>query len=198
MHEQLPVVLVHGFGGGGQDYGKFKELLSGRGYAIDLHEFYYAKRFGQISLAEVADELARYIESNVSQDKFNVIGFSQGGLIFRSFAMRYPKLASRVNAIVTICTPHHGSLLAYFWFGKGTVDLRPGSRFLRNLAEHNDKITYYAVYNPFDLIVIPGTSARFERAVVNRRVFAPSHFLTFGSRKTNEFIESILFPVKTK
>lgn len=187
------LLLIHGFGGGARDYRALKRYLGAQGHGVDLHEFYYEKRFGQVSLADIADELARYIETDLRDAHFSVVAFSQGGLIFRSLEARYPHIADRVDAAVTVCTPHHGSLLAYFMPGKGAADLRPQSAFLQDLQARESRVSYYAVYNPFDPIVIPGMSGRLENAVSNEKVLHVSHFLTFGHPKTLSFIDRVLF-----
>ncbi len=155
------ILLIHGLAGGAWDYAPLKRHFEAKKIPVTFYDFFYEKRFGQEPLTEVADDLEAYVQTNLNGPPFSVVGFSQGGIIFRAFAMRHPEYTKSVEMAVTICTPHHGSLWANFGFGNGVADLRPGSQLLTALAQNDDGIPYYAVYNPYDEIVIPGTSARF-------------------------------------
>lgn len=193
MTNKTALLLIHGFGGGAWDYRPLEKFLVAQGHEVEFFEFFYKKRFGQVSINELAQELELYVRANLKARKFSVIAFSQGGLVFRAFAMLYPALTQNVEKAFTVCTPHHGSLLAYCVLGKGAVDLRPGSKLLAALDAHDDGIQYYAVYNPMDSVVIPGTSAIFPKALKNEEVFALFHSFTFSHPKTLKFIESVLF-----
>lgn len=45
---------------------------------------------------------------NISQEKINLIGFSQGGLIARCYVEKYSHKVINVNTLITIATPHMG------------------------------------------------------------------------------------------
>jgi pimeloyl-ACP methyl ester carboxylesterase len=187
------VLAIHGFGGSIRDYRAVKKFLQAQGHTVELHEFTYPKRFGQVPLREIADELGSYVRSELHSKKFYAIGFSQGGLIFRMMIMQFPDIAPQVIKAITVCTPHSGSYLAFFAFGKGIADLRPGSRALTELNQFHDPIHYYALYNPYDLVVIPATNAKLATAIQNEPMPAFTHSLTFRHPATLRFIESALF-----
>ncbi len=188
------ILLIHGFAGGEWDYLPLKRYLESKKHSVEFFDFYYDKRFGHESLTEIADDLHAYIEKNLNGVSFSTVGFSQGGLIFRTLALRYPQYIENCESVVTICTPHHGTLWANFGFGKGVADLRPKSALLTALNNHDDGIPYYAIYNRLDEIVVPGTSALFERARENKEISRFSHYLTFGDSRTLLFAESVFFP----
>jgi triacylglycerol lipase len=117
-----------------------------------------------------------------------MIGISQGGIIAR---YQIAKVAdNKVRKCITLCSPHHGSWLAYLAPLPGIKDLRPNSRLLQELD--NAKAQYHAVYNPLDLMVFPGWSAKLEAAQENKRIYSPLHQLTFKKKETFNHILSIL------
>lgn len=190
------ILLIHGFGGGARDYRALKGYLLAQKHNVEFFEFFYDKKYGQVSISDLAENLAAYIQEHLGKRKFFAVGFSQGGLIFRRFASYHLESAQQVLGAITIYTPHQGSLVAHFGFGKGIEDLKPRSKMLCELADFDDGIPYYAVYNPYDPVVVPGTNAKYKRATVNKRVATLSHYLTFRDKKTLLFIENILFPVR--
>jgi triacylglycerol lipase len=192
MSEKSVLLLVHGFGGGARDYRALEKFFGEQEYPIEFVEFFYTKKYGQESLDEVADELAVFVRECIGGRKFFTVGLSQGGIILRRFLFRHKEYISQVRAAVTICTPHQGSCLAYCWFGRGVADLRPGSRVLRELAEFDDGLPYYAVFNPCDELVFPGTNAKYVRAVMNKEVLTLLHFATFIDKRTLQFVADVL------
>jgi triacylglycerol esterase/lipase EstA (alpha/beta hydrolase family) len=179
----VPIIFIHGVIRSTDDYEPIKRFLRMHGFT-KFYDFSYKERFGQVSIEELAKRLDRFVTANVKEKEFDIIGISQGGIIARYYIMM--SKIKRVRRCVTICAPHKGSLTAYV--SGRFADLRPGSKLLRALARSRDQTKYYALYTPFDLMVMPGTNAICERAVENRRVNAPLHHLAFGSKATLEFI----------
>jgi triacylglycerol lipase len=193
MTDPTRILLVHGFGGGRRDYGALKRYLKKQKHEVEFFEFTYREKFGGVPIDTLADELVAYIRTHLEGQKFFVVGFSQGGIIFRRSVLRSTEIKGQVRAVVTVCTPHQGTTIAKAGFGKGVEDLRPGSKMLCELDEHDDGIPYYAVYNPYDPVVVPGTNAKYKRAVTNKEVKGLSHSLTFGHPDTLRFVEEVFF-----
>jgi triacylglycerol lipase len=186
----LPIVFIHGFGGGTYEYQPIKTFLRKNGFG-KFYEFRYAERFGELSMEDLGKKFGRFVATSVKEKEFAIIGLSQGGIIARQFISNVPK-NKIVKTCITICTPHIGSLMAYLSGRPGIVDLRPNSVFLNSLGSSNGKTRYYAVHTPFDLMVFPGTNARFEKAIENKRVLSLLHPLAFWCRPTLRFILSAL------
>ncbi len=193
MQEPLPILLIHGFGGGAWDYHPLTAYLRRKHRSVAFFPFHYKERFGTSSLESISSDLSAYVEEHLSGKKFVVVGFSQGGLIWRLCALNNPSVEEQALSVFTICTPHHGSSLAYFGIRPGVKDLRPGSPVMKALARHTSHVPYYSIYNPIDTVVVPGTSARLKGAQKNLRVFALTHPGTFAARDTLTFIDSTLF-----
>src|SRR5215208_6881545 len=89
----LPVLLVHG-AGGGYDQG----LLIGENYVGDGHRFIAPSRFGYVrssipengSPAAQADAYAALLDT-LGVERVAVVGFSDGGPSALQFALRYPE-----------------------------------------------------------------------------------------------------------
>ncbi len=187
----MNVLFIHGFGGGKHEYIPIQLYLKSKFPDVIFHNFLYEKRFGQVHIEDIAKELGEYIKSRSLKEKIFVVAISQGGIIFREMIRIFPELKNNIEKVVTLCTPHKGSLMAYLLNAKGSIDLRPNSRLLKLLDSHYDGLKYYSVYNPLDLMVFPGTNAIFNMAIINKKVWALSHPLTFYAPQTLKFIEAI-------
>ncbi len=188
----LPILFIHGFGGGAYEFQPIIRYLKKRGYD-KFYEFTYEKKHGDIPLSEVAKELADFVKQNVTEQGFHIIGVSQGGIIARYYLQNFNKKI--VPKCVTLCTPHNGSLMAYLSNKPGFVDLRPGSKLLRELEEHEHKVSltlFYGVYTPFDLMVFPGWYAKNKFANEMKMVLAPLHPLAFWWPSTLRFVLRVL------
>jgi triacylglycerol lipase len=187
------ILLLHGFLGSPGNFDPLREYFSKRGHGIAYFDYYYSESIGQKSFTQLSDGLAAYVHKELDGEKFSIIAFSQGGILFRTFAMRYPELTDQVEKVITVCTPHYGSLWANVEYGPGIADLKPGSELLKTLNSYDDHLPYYAVYNPIDEVVVPGTSGKFERAKQVKEVSRFMHHLTLSDPNTMEFVEKILF-----
>lgn len=183
---EIPVLFIHGFGGDTKEYQPLKNFLKNNGFN-NFYEFYYQENLGQVSIKETSKKLADYINKNVREDILYIIGISQGGIIARYYINFLSN--KKVPKCVTICSPHHGSIWAYFHNYPGFIDLRPNSKLLKYLSsEYESKTKFYSIFNPIDLMVFPSTSAIFEKAEKNQKVLSPLHPTTFKNKKTFEFV----------
>jgi len=182
-----PILFIHGFGGSEYEYKPIIKFLKNHGNP-NCYRFIYKEKFGQSSIKLIAEHLHEYIVKNVSEAEIDVIALSQGGIIARYYIAHYSD--KKINKCITICTPHSGSLVAYLGFLPGMKELRPNSSLLKDLDI--DRAEYYAVYNPLDLFVVPGWSAKLEFAKENKKVYSLLHPLTFWNKNTLNFILSIL------
>ena len=178
-----PIVFIHGFGGGSYEYQPISRFLQEQGLA-PCYEFSYTEKIGQVSLKKIAWQLNAFLQT-LPDHEFDIVALSQGGIIAR-LAIAY-LIGKKIRTCVTVCTPHHGSLLAYVGFLPGIRELRPGSPLFHELD--SSRATYYAVWNPLDMMVIPGSSAKFEHAQENKKVVALLHPLTFSHPETIKFLK---------
>lgn len=190
------VILIHGLGGNKREYKPIKHYL-GRRNDYEFLEFEYKENKGDASIDELAAKFRGFVESSLGKrildSKVAIIGLSMGGII----APYYLEFLGGKNAIcrcITLCTPFHGSFWAGFFEKKGMKQLRPDSIFLKELRAKMEKsdVNYTGVWNPIDITVLPGISAKANFMKKSRGVFAPLHQLTFFMPKTLEFIHKEL------
>jgi len=182
-----PILFIHGFGGGKYEYKPVIKFLNNNG-DHKCYEFVYKEKFGQSSLKIIAEHLHKYVAEHIAEPKLDIVAISQGGIIARYYISNYSD--KKIDKCVTLCTPHSGSLVAYFGFLPGIKELRPGSQLLKNLD--TKKAEYYAVYNPFDLFVFPGWKAKLNCAKENKKIYSALHQFTFWNKRTLNFILSAL------
>ena len=182
-----PILFIHGFAGGKYEYQPIISFLKTHGDPV-CYEFFYARKFGQVSISAIGDELHEFIVKHISEPEIDVIAFSQGGVIARWYIAHYQD--KKIRKCITLCSPHSGSLVANIGVLPGIKDLQPNSPLLEQLD--TKKAEYYAVYNPLDLMVFPGWSAKLACARENKKILALSHQLTFWRKKTLRYILSVL------
>jgi triacylglycerol lipase len=135
---------------------------------------------GSAPILELAGQFGEFLEDNLAPgEKCDVVGHSMGGMVARAYIQRHRGRA-RVRRLVTMASPHHGSMLAWMARGRGVEDLRPGSPFLRDLARdvHELKDVHVASYwTPLDLVIVPPRSSllpvgkNFSRPLPHHRAF---------------------------
>ena len=121
---------------------------------------------GREGLPKMARKLHSYLERKLEVgERFTLIGFSMGTLISRYYLQELEG-HRRTDAFFSISGPHEGTWLAWLYPGDGVRQMRPGSRFLRNLDASSKRLGDMPVvcyWTPYDLMVIPATSCRWPR-----------------------------------
>lgn len=160
---RIPVVLVHGLIDNRSIFAVMRRSLRRRGFA-QVCSWNYSPRSSDV--ARCAAELGAHIERVCEQtghERVHVVGHSLGGLIARYHLQRQGG-DRRMESLVTLGTPHQGSLLAHVVPTPLIRQLRPGSTVLQALAEPmpgcHTQVT--AIYSDLDQIVLPTASGRCE------------------------------------
>ena len=186
-----PILFVHGFGSNDKQYQPLIRYLEQKGIK-KFYEFVYDSSVGLHPIKTIAKELSEYIAKNVKEEPINIIGISQGGIIALAYLKYYKNI--NVKKVFTLCSPHKGSRLAKILNLPGIIDLRPGSKLLKELEvfAKKEKIDIYSLYTPFDLMVFPGWNARPDYGK-KKIIFAPAHPVAFFWPATKKFIYKNLF-----
>lgn len=99
---------------------------------------------------------------------YDVVAHSLGGVMLREVLRRRPELASSVNSVVTLGSPHHGTaFLRWMQFGPLYRMLNRHSTYLAELptlAELAPDVTATTVATTHDLVVYPTAMAHLEGA----------------------------------
>ena len=88
-----------------------------------------------------------------------------GGLVARAYLRRYG--GRKVSPVITLGTPHHGSVHAWIFPGTSLAQLRPGNAWLAELnrgAVAPAGVRVVSLWSWHDSMVAPQTSARLDGA----------------------------------
>jgi hypothetical protein len=167
---RIPVVLVHGLIDNRSIFTVMRLSLRRRGFT-QICSWNYSPLLGDV--ARGAADLGEHIEQICEQtghDRVHVVGHSLGGLIARYHVQRQGG-DRRVESLVTLGTPHTGSVWAHVLPTPLVRQLRPGSPVLQELAEPapacGTRVT--AIYSDLDQMVVPTSSGRCDHPDLNAR-----------------------------
>ncbi|MGY1635095.1 esterase/lipase family protein [Geodermatophilus sp. SYSU D00742] len=160
---RIPVVLVHGLVDNHSIFAVMRRSLRRRGFA-HVCSWNYSPLLTDLARGARAlgDHLERVCEQT-GHERVHVVGHSLGGLIARYHVQRQDG-DRRVESLVTLGTPHQGSVLAHLVPTPLVRQLRPGSPVLRELAEPAPGVRtpVTAIYSDLDQVVLPTTAGRCE------------------------------------
>jgi hypothetical protein len=167
---RIPVVLVHGLVDNRSVFSVMQRSLRKRGFA-HVCTWNYSPLLTDI--ARGADDLGAHIERICEQtghDRVHVVGHSLGGLIARYYVQRRGG-DRRVDSLVTLGTPHQGSVWAHVMPTPLIRQLRPGSSVLQELAAPAPgcRTRLTAVYSDLDQMVLPTSSGRCDHPDLGAR-----------------------------
>lgn len=94
-----------------------------------------------------------------------IVAHSMGGLVARAYLRRYGDAA--VARVITLGTPHQGTLLASFGPGRNARQMRHGSPWLADLAASEANLQrsmFTSIFSVHDNIVAPQDSSRLSGA----------------------------------
>ena len=160
----VPVLLVHGYGCNSGFWAHLEPLL-------DRERISHAS----IDLEPVAgsiDDYAPLIEARVRElcaatgaARIAIVAHSMGGLAARAWMRAYGN--ANVMKLITLGTPHHGTVLANLGLGANAAQMRRDSPWLRDLAaaETRDvRARIVSIYTHHDNIVAPQDSSELAGA----------------------------------
>ncbi|HEY7044102.1 MAG TPA: alpha/beta fold hydrolase [Nocardioidaceae bacterium] len=157
-----PIVLIHGIVDNRTIFTVLRRGLRKRGFG-SLRSFSYGPQTND--LRATAARFGAFVEAVVDEagaGRVHVIGHSLGGLIARYYVQRLGGDA-RVATLVTLGTPHQGTLAARLLPNRLVRQLRPGSDVMLELAEPTDCSTrFLSFYSDVDHLVVPARHARLE------------------------------------
>jgi pimeloyl-ACP methyl ester carboxylesterase len=167
---RIPVVLVHGLVDNRSVFAVMRRGLRKRGFT-QICTWNYSPLLSDV--ARGATDLGARIEQICEQtghDRVHVVGHSLGGLIARYYVQRQGG-DRRVESLVTLGTPHRGSVLAHVLPTSLVRQLRPGSPVLRELEEPAPGCTtrLTAIYSDLDQVVVPTNSGRCDHPDLQTR-----------------------------
>ncbi|MCY7343978.1 MAG: alpha/beta fold hydrolase [Pseudonocardia sp.] len=163
-----PILLVHGIMDNRSVFTVFRRTLRRRGFGV-VHAVNYSLFTGDVRTA--AHELRTHVErlrEQTGADKVHIVGHSLGGMIARYYVQRLGGSAA-VDTVVTLGSPHRGTLTAYLMPTPLARQLRPGSELLAELAEPAPNCTtrFLVVWSRMDQMIVPQRNARLSHPDLN-------------------------------
>lgn len=156
----LPVLLVHGVLCNAGVWHPFARWANRMGIG-PIYALSYGPPLGSIEL--FADQAAAKIDAILAATRAQrvvVIAHSMGGLVMRAYLRRYG--GAKIARIVTVGTPHEGSVHAWMAAGTSLAQMRPGNPWLSGLGapEGDDLPPIVSIWSWHDSMVAPQTSSQ--------------------------------------
>jgi triacylglycerol lipase len=188
----MNVILVHGIFDTSRVFWLMKRRFLRQGYKVFAPNLRPAT--GSASLVELAEQLKLYIEKNVpGNESFHLLGFSMGGLISRHYLQEMADL-KRILSLTILSAPNNGSKLAWSLPLKGFMDMRKGSKFLKDLEQKESCLSPLeplSIWTPFDAIILPPSSSIW-RIARNEKVWVLVHPLMLISKEVFKMVEEYI------
>jgi triacylglycerol lipase len=158
-----PILLIHGIMDNRSVFTVFRRALRRRGFGV-VHAVNYGLFTGDLRAA--AHELRGHVErlcEATGAEKVHIVGHSLGGVIARYYVQRMGG-AAHVDTLVTLGSPHTGTLGAYLLPTTLGRQLRPGSPPLTELElpAPGCDTRFLVVWSRMDQMVIPQRNARLQ------------------------------------
>jgi triacylglycerol lipase len=174
-----PILLVHGMVDNRAIFTVLKRRLRRLGFGRVL-TINYSPVTNDIRQA--ARDLAAEVEAVVAQtgyERIHVVGHSLGGLIARYYVQRLGG-DERVHTLVTLGSPHSGTLTARLLPIQLCRQLRPGSDLYAELGQPAERCRtrFVAYWSDLDQMILPHSGARLDHPdlyVRNVRVHGVGH-----------------------
>ena len=187
-----PVVLVHGYMDNSSRMQWMADSMRKEGFTVFTPSL--TPSFGQVPQEVLARQLSAYIDAHIRRgEKFDLVGFSMGGVVCRYYLQRMGGLR-RVDRFVTLGAPNHGTWWACLSSSPGLRQLRPDSDFLNDLnsdAATLQQVRYTSIWTPLDTIIVPSESSRMAIGR-NITIWLPIHPLLVWSPRSIRTVEGIL------
>ncbi len=156
-----PILLVHGIMDNRSVFTVFRRALRRRGFGV-VHAVNYSLFTGDLRAA--AYQLRAHVErlrAETGADKVHIVGHSLGGVIARYYVQRLGGAAA-VDTLVTLGSPHQGTLTAYLLPTPLARQLRPGSPTLAQLQRRAPGCStrFLVVWSRMDEMIVPQRNAR--------------------------------------
>ena len=157
---ETPIILIHGYFHNRSGLMVMSRALRRQGFK-SVHAFNYNPL--RRDIPEMAESVGRRVEQVLQETgakKVHLVGHSLGGLLARWFVEQMGG-HSKVHSVVTLGTPHNGTLLAHAGRSPASRQMRPGSDLLKTLGSKPlpKSVRYLSYYSNLDVLIKPSRSA---------------------------------------
>lgn len=190
-----PVLLVHGINDTGARFDKMRSVLRAHGFdrvrAVNI-----TPSDASITLEAMGEQVMdslRACQKTWPAPDVDIVAFSMGALAVR-YALHSLDGRSCVRRFISVSGPHHGTLAAYLSAKDGTKQMRPNSRFLRELntgAARWGDVEVFSFWSPLDLVVTPAVSSVLEGAHNRAFPVAMHHRMLSDDRVIDAVVQTL-------
>jgi predicted alpha/beta hydrolase family esterase len=155
------VLLVHGYM---CNRGAWREwLIDGMPADWNVATVNLEPVFGPVErYAELLEGAIERLRHASGAERITLVCHSMGGLAARSYLRRHGPRA--VQRVVTIGTPHHGTVFARFGHGGNARQMRNACDFVRQLAQEDESVEFICFASQHDNLIVPRESQVLECA----------------------------------
>jgi triacylglycerol lipase len=119
--------------------------------------------FGPVEhYAAVIDKAVRELRAATGATQVTLVCHSMGGLAARAYLREHGHAA--VGRVITIDTPHHGTVFARFGHGANTRQMRTACDYVRKLAERDEDVEFICFASQHDNLIVPRDSQSLDCA----------------------------------
>lgn len=149
------VLLVHGYA---CNRGVWRQwLLDGLPTRWNIATISLEPVYGSIkSYADALDRAITQLRAVSGADRVTLVCHSMGGLAARAYLRVHRHDA--VGRVITIDTPHHGTVFARFGHGENTREMRRASEYVCQLATLDEPIEFVCFASQHDNMIVPRDS----------------------------------------
>jgi len=187
-----PIILVHGIMDTEFKMATMAKYLRKQGF--EVYTVTLKPSSGQIGIDSLAMQLKLFIDTKLPpMQSFDLVGFSMGGIICRYYLQRLNG-KSRINHLITISSPHNGTITAYLSNRPASIQMRPNSKFINNLNSDfstNINFKFTSIWTPTDLMIVPSWSSK-TKIGKNIAVFSPLHPMMVKNKRCLKLVEQEL------
>ena len=190
------VLLVHGLLSNQGVWWLFARRLIRGGASVDSLDL--KPMFGDID--DYVGQLKRHIDAlslraNAPKGPIVLVGHSMGGLVCRAYLARFGAVVgdARIMKLVTLGSPHRGSLSAFFLPGKNLRQMRPDCAWLGTLPD-TSSIPTTAIYSQHDNLVVPYGRGRCEGVgIVSEELRGLGHLSLLFDKAVHDRVHQIIW-----
>ncbi len=186
-----PVILVHGVLVNDGVWLRLRRFLRRHGVA-PVYTLNYGPPLADIrSFAEQLAARIEEIRTATGARRVVLVAQSMGGLVARAYLRRFG--GERVALLVTIGTPHHGSMLAYSFPGTCLAQMQPGNPWLVDLNrdEATPAAPIISIWSRHDSMVAPQANATLGCAE-NIALIGVGHNALVSDRQVMELVVKLV------
>jgi triacylglycerol lipase len=160
-HAEIPIVLVHG-------WVHNRSAFIGMTRALRRAGFHHIHGLNYNPMRHTIEEIAAMLATEVDRvlavtgaPRCMIVGHSMGGIVSRYYVQVLGGQRN-VDTVVTMGSPHRGTVFAHIALGPAARQLRPHSHLLRTLEEsaRPSDVRWISYYSDLDLMVAPAISAK--------------------------------------